>query len=562
MKASDPARGTSRFRAVALARATLIYGLLLGGSCVFAMPFLWMAGTSFKVDREIFGKKLTIGPSAPVPRRVSPYAAPADSSLREQDPSGEVLRRIMASAPRLKHVSDHVRPEEWAASLEPVLSGRIASQLPPAKVRDAQAWRDAAERVCTESGIAEEAERQLREIRWGALRVRSRELEESDLTEDQVMSSFFTRRGAPSECSDGVEGGRPVARLASDFRNTKGETPILLQRMLELPFDGDRLDKILWYFRSDESWARLDFEVERGGRKLASTRPEYLASAAWSVITLREWGPADRFDSTEPKTWIPLREIARGPAYDFGPRKARLTIRLAPSSRAGAWGAKLLRNYRLALAQVPFWRYTATSLFLVIANIVGTLLSCSLVAFAFARLRWMGRGACFALMMATMMIPSQITMIPYFLIVKWLGWYNTLTPLWAVSFFGNAFNIFLLVQFMRGIPRDLEDAARMDGCNSLQVWWHIMLPLMKPTLACIAIFTFMGVWNDFMGPLIYLSDQRLYPLSLGLFAFNQQLVGSQSVMMSGALLMTVPVIVIFFFAQKYFIQGVTLTGMK
>ena len=165
-------------------------------------------------------------------------------------------------------------------------------------------------------------------------------------------------------------------------------------------------------------------------------------------------------------------------------------------------------------------------------------------------------------MMATMMIPPQVTMIPYFLIIKHLGWYNTLNPLWVVSFFGNAFSIFLLRQFMKGIPRDLEDAARIDGCNFMQVYWHVIMPLIKPTLACIAIFTFMGVWNDFMGPLIYLADQPLYPLSLGLYALNVQEGGNYGMMMAGSFLMTLPVIIIFFFAQKYFIQGVTLTGMK
>jgi ABC-type glycerol-3-phosphate transport system permease component len=165
-------------------------------------------------------------------------------------------------------------------------------------------------------------------------------------------------------------------------------------------------------------------------------------------------------------------------------------------------------------------------------------------------------------MLATMMIPGQVTMIPHFLIIRWLGWYDTLNPLWVGSLFGNAFNIFLLRQFMKGIPRDLEDAARIDGCSSLQVYWHVMMPLIKPTLACIAIFTFMGVWNDFMGPLVYLTDQRLYPLSLGLYALNVQAGGSYGMMMASALLMTLPVVAIFFFAQKYFIQGITLTGMK
>jgi multiple sugar transport system permease protein len=146
--------------------------------------------------------------------------------------------------------------------------------------------------------------------------------------------------------------------------------------------------------------------------------------------------------------------------------------------------------------------------------------------------------------------------------MKHLGWYNTLYPLWVGSFFAGAFNVFLLRQFLKGIPRDLEDAARIDGCGFWRVYWHLMLPLIKPTLAAIAIFTFMGAWNDFMGPLIFLSDQRLYPLSLGLYAFNVQAGGSMGMMMAGSLLMTVPVIIIFFFAQKYFIQGITLTGMK
>ena len=146
--------------------------------------------------------------------------------------------------------------------------------------------------------------------------------------------------------------------------------------------------------------------------------------------------------------------------------------------------------------------------------------------------------------------------------IKHLGWYDTLKPLWVISFFGNAFNIFLLRQFMKGIPRDLEDAAKIDGCNFMHIYWYVIMPLIKPTLACIAIFTFMAVWNDFMGPLIYLSDQRLYPLSLGLYAFLVQKQGDYGMLMASSLLMTLPVIIIFFFAQKYFIQGIALTGTK
>ena len=211
---------------------------------------------------------------------------------------------------------------------------------------------------------------------------------------------------------------------------------------------------------------------------------------------------------------------------------------------------------------MPFWRYAATSVALVVLNVGLSMLSCSLVAYSFARLRWPGRDLCFILLLATLMIPPQVTQIPGFVIIRTLGWYNTLTPLWIGACFGNAFFIFLMRQFLKGIPKDLEDAARIDGCGYFRVYWNIMLPLVKPTLAAIAIFTFMAVWNDFMGPLIYVNDQRLYPLALGLFAFQLVAGSNYGMLMAGALIMTVPVIAIFFFAQKYFIQGVTLTGMK
>jgi len=153
-------------------------------------------------------------------------------------------------------------------------------------------------------------------------------------------------------------------------------------------------------------------------------------------------------------------------------------------------------------------------------------------------------------------------MIPVFLIFKHLGWYNTLQPLWVPSLFGSAFFIFMLRQFMRTIPNDLEDAAKIDGCGFLGCYWRIILPLMKPALAAVAIFTFMNTWNNFMGPLIYLNDQRLYPLSLGLFQFRLEHSTDFGMLMSASTIMTLPVVAVFFLAQKHFIQGITLTGMK
>ena len=400
----------------------------------------------------------------------------------------------------------------------------------------------------------------------GQVRARSVDLQEVDVTDDGLPLSDFwhveTDTGADIIDLTGTSTEQAV--LAYDFADSK-EGELRLSNTMSLPFAADRLFRLQCFVRPDDSWHPLEFYVEKNGKRYKGERPEFLGDFQWMSVSLQEFvdvGDDYKLDASKIRLWVVMREVDRGPAFESRPDRARIEIVMKRNSQAGAWWAKCLNNYQGALDYLPFWRYAGTSAFLVILNIVGTVFSCSLVAYAFARLQWPGRGFCFGLMMATLMIPPQVTMIPYFLIMKYLGWYNTLRPLWIPSFFANAFSVFLLRQFMKGIPRDLEDAARIDGCNFIQIYWYIMLPLVKPTLICIAIFTFMGVWNDFMGPLIYLSDQRLYPLSLGLYAFNVEAGGNFGMMMAGSLLMTLPVIIIFFFAQKYFIQGIALTGMK
>ena len=219
-------------------------------------------------------------------------------------------------------------------------------------------------------------------------------------------------------------------------------------------------------------------------------------------------------------------------------------------------------NFHLALEFIPYWRFMLNSAYISAMNITGELVSCSLIAYGFSRVRFRGREVLFVLVLSTMMLPGQVTMIPVFLIYKWLGWYNTFKPLWFRAFTGSPFFIFLLRQFMLTIPRDLEDAAKIDGCGHFRIYSLIVLPLVKPALATIAIFTFMGSWNDFVGPLIYITDMDKMPLSLGLQMFNGAHGTEWGPLMAASLLMIVPVVVLFFSAQKYFIQGVTLTGMK
>ncbi|GAB6283054.1 MAG: carbohydrate ABC transporter permease [Ignavibacterium sp.] len=220
-------------------------------------------------------------------------------------------------------------------------------------------------------------------------------------------------------------------------------------------------------------------------------------------------------------------------------------------------------NYAEVFQKMPFLIYLKNSVVITVVTIIGTVLSSSLVAYAFGCLKWPGRDFLFMFILATMMLPIQVTMIPIFVLFKEIGWLNTFKPLTIPAFFGGgAFNIFLLRQFFLSIPKDLLDSARIDGCSELRIYWNIVLPLAKPALATVAILTFMFSWNDFLGPLIYLSDKMKNTLALGLGMFVGQYTTEWTLLMAASILMMIPMILIFFFFQKYFIQGFTMSGLK
>jgi len=220
-------------------------------------------------------------------------------------------------------------------------------------------------------------------------------------------------------------------------------------------------------------------------------------------------------------------------------------------------------NYAKVFSKMPFFIYLKNSVFISVLTISGTLLSSSLVAYAFACLKWPGRDWLFVFILGTMMLPAQVTMIPVFVLYKQFGWLNTFKPLIVPAFFGGgAFNIFLLRQFFLTIPKELFEAARLDGCSEFKIYWKIVLPLAKPALATVAILTFMMTWNDFLGPLIYLSDKLKGTLALGLAMFVGQYQTEWGVLMAASVLVMLPVIVLFFLFQKYFIRGFMMSGIK
>ena len=229
-------------------------------------------------------------------------------------------------------------------------------------------------------------------------------------------------------------------------------------------------------------------------------------------------------------------------------------------------------NYKDAFSFGMWPRWTLNTVIITLLSVVGQVFSSSLVAYAFSRLRWRARDTLFSLVLATMMLPGVVTMIPQFVVFAKLPafgfmgskvWVNTFLPLIVPAFTGSAFYIFLLRQFMRGIPMDLTDAARIDGAGELRIWWSIIMPMTKPALAVVAIFTFQGAWQDFMGPLLYLQSEKFYTLQLGLRQFEAAAGGSPAWhwLMAASLMVMLPVLIVFILFQRYFIEGITFSGL-
>lgn len=220
-------------------------------------------------------------------------------------------------------------------------------------------------------------------------------------------------------------------------------------------------------------------------------------------------------------------------------------------------------NYRIALTTLPFHLFLYNTVVIAVLCVIGQTISASLVAFAFARMTFPFREGLFVLVLSTMMLPPQVTMVPTFVLFAQIGWIDSLKPLIVPAFFGGgALFIFLLRQFFRTIPRELEEAARLDGCSTLGVYWHVVLPLSRPALITVAIFSFIGHWNDFLGPLIYTQSIENKTMALGLMAFKTLQGTEYHLLMAASVAVLMPVIVIFFLAQKYFVQGIVTTGMK
>ena len=268
------------------------------------------------------------------------------------------------------------------------------------------------------------------------------------------------------------------------------------------------------------------------------------------------------------KSFVTHLVLLTGSFFFVAPLIFLVSTSLKASRQIAKWPPDLIpdpfiwQNYTDVFIYAPFGQYLLNTLFLIIPTIFGAAITSALAAYAFARLRAPGKNVIFMVLLSTMMLPGVVTLIPQYILFAKIGWVGSFKPLIVPVLFGNAFYIFLMRQFFTTLPRDLEDAALIDGCGYLQIFWSIILPLAKPVMATVTIFAFMGGWNEYFGPLIYLAEKSQYTLTLGLQVFVSQHSTEWGLLMAASTMMVVPIILLFFFAQKQFVQGIMLTGMK
>jgi len=334
--------------------------------------------------------------------------------------------------------------------------------------------------------------------------------------------------------------------------------------LYEATFNGQRVQAVVDAKKSDSEWLlRVTRPLNVSGYTFYASPNQVKRIPNDVPVVTVDW-------DGQPVTGKVVREEADGqrtvevmqPESLAGQRRTYAAAAVEPVRPIGIrW-----ENYRDALEFLPRETnngllYLRNTMVIVVGSVLGTLLSCSLVAYGFARLRFPGREFLFKVLLSTMMLPAAVTLLPQFLIFRSIGWVDTLYPLWVPAFFASAFNVFLLREFFKQIPYELEDAAKIDGCSYLRTFWSVLLPQVKPALIVVAIWTFMGAWNNFMGPLIYVNSQEQMPIAYALQLFNNDRGGEPALLMAFSTMAILPVLAVFAVAQKYFIEGVSLSGL-
>lgn len=557
--------------------------LLISCSAIFLFPFAWMISSSIKTDEEVNAGNFL--PEMPEFRSHSPYVIEAPEVKRPPSCSENRWKRILprlldkatqhvrrdATRPQLLNndVEDEHMVEQASQYLVQRGINKMAQQIwaEPDDQKIEQAFQTA---LNAGGGVQAELRKAYAKVHarmiLHGVKVRARGegvVYHQAFHRDTVKKTMPDGLTTPDNTSGKLEYDTDGELVLRSHFASSSDQPVVVTYQFQVDRPADEIYRIIVPITHDASWHQVHADLKINGVSYQGTRSEWLAQNRSSALILQVTGNDEEFWGKRP--WIPMHPVdSKTDDTPSHQSHITLTLTLDPSSTAAARYGKVTRNYRRIFLSMPFWKYVINSVLITVLSIIGAVLSSCFVAYAFARLKWPGRSIAFLILLSTMMLPPQVTMIPQFLIWREIGWYNTLNPIWVPTWFGVAFFIFLMVQQMKTIPRDLEEAAEIDGMNRLQIWWYVILPLVKPAMAAIAIMSFMASWNEFMQPLIYLRDMGRFPLSVGIYAMgaDDTMSHDMSFILAGNLLMTLPVIVIFFFFQRYFIQGVASAGVK
>lgn len=556
--------------------------LLLSCSAIFLFPFLWMIVSSIKTEEEVGSQEFW--PEMPEFRACSPYVIDAPEPVRPSHCPEDRWQRLLpkfqahttllvtqdAARPSLLNNDQEDEKLTDAASEFLIQRGvEKMSQQSWLKKNDDDVEASFQAALRAGGGVQKELTKAYKKtharlilhgikVRSSGVGVIHQEKFLNQTSNQQLPAGLRVSDQSHGELRYDADG---ALVLKSQF-TSPSDPPVEVLYQFQVDCPADEIYRIIIPFTYDASWHQIDAEVTINGTRYQGSRSTWLAQNKTSALTLQFSG--NDADEWGKRPWVTMTKLEDGPTAERKTCNITLKLNLSPSSTTTARAGKVKRNYQRVFLSMPFWKYVINSALITVLSIFGAVASASFVAYAFARLKWPGRSVAFVVLLSTMMLPPQVTMIPQFLIWREIGWYNTLNPIWVPTWFGVAFFIFLMVQQMKSIPRDLEEAAEIDGMNRFQTWYYVILPLVKPAMAAIAIMSFMASWNEFMAPLIYLRDMDRFPLSVGIYAMaaDETMTHDMSLILAGNLLMTFPVIVIFFIFQRYFIQGVASAGVK
>jgi len=346
--------------------------------------------------------------------------------------------------------------------------------------------------------------------------------------------------------------------------------PVGSDKLVVVPSAGPKRGKPLLVEAADFHDGQVTLHNQVADRTLAASYPARLEQVVPArFVIVKEWF-LSKYQNREPRVfYVEPSAVSRQISPVFGNYPEAIRALTASEKDKARPLAELLSKSALPWTHkgdrtktVTFLTYLSNTLLVALLSVIGTLTSSSLVAYGLSRIPWKGRATLFTVTLATMMVPFPVLMVPLYGVFRSLGWIGTLLPLWVPTFFGGAFNIFLLRKFFLTIPSELSDAARIDGCSEFEIFWRVILPLSRPALSVVALFTFLSAWNEFLAPLIFLTEPETFTMALGLQQYQSQFGGSEwHLLMGASTLLVVPIMVLFFLAQKTFIQGISTTGM-